>query len=256
MDAPLSNAQGFYMEALREGNPRRAIDTYTGDRYAEHSTGVPDGKDGFVEFFEPWIDRNPVRDVQLIRTIADRNLVFLHGLQDINNGDSRWVTCDFFDTDGDAKLVEHWDVVAEFQPKTPSGRTNIDGETEISDRDRTDENKALVRAMIEGVLMPGGDTDTLDHYVADDYVEHSAEIADGVDALRDALSAVDRARPYQEIVLLVGEGNFVATLCRTGVPDAEFAQVDVFRVADGRIAEHWDGAEPVPEGPQPNTGKF
>jgi predicted SnoaL-like aldol condensation-catalyzing enzyme len=62
---------------------------------------------------------------------------------------------------------------------------------------------------------------------------------------------------YHEIVLLVGQGNFVATLCRATRDDAEYAQVDVFRVQDGLIVEHWDNAEPVPPPEQSvNSGKF
>ena len=38
--------------------------------------------------------------------------------------------------------------------------------------------------------------------------------------------------------------------------DAEYAQVDIFRIAEGLIVEHWDNVEPVPDGPQPNSGKF
>jgi predicted SnoaL-like aldol condensation-catalyzing enzyme len=34
------------------------------------------------------------------------------------------------------------------------------------------------------------------------------------------------------------------------------ATFDLFRVADGLIVEHWDNSELVPDGPQPNSGKF
>ncbi|NNC90936.1 MAG: polyketide cyclase, partial [Acidimicrobiia bacterium] len=58
-------------------------------------------------------------------------------------------------------------------------------------------------------------------------------------------------------VLLVGQGNFVATLCRATWLDAEYAQVDIFRIDDGLIVEHWDNAEPVPPSEElVNSGKF
>jgi len=60
---------------------------------------------------------------------------------------------------------------------------------------------------------------------------------------------------YDEIVLLVGSGNFVATLCKARSDDQPMAQVDVFRLADGKVVEHWDNVEPVPEH-DVNSGKF
>lgn len=48
----------------------------------------------------------------------------------------------------------------------------------------------------------------------------------------------------------------------TGVKDgkvgfAEFALFDIFRIEDGKIAEHWDVAEPVPPRAElANSGKF
>ena len=44
MSQALDNARALYMEGIRDGNPREAIEKYTGERYTQHSTGVPDGK--------------------------------------------------------------------------------------------------------------------------------------------------------------------------------------------------------------------
>ena len=56
---------------------------------------------------------------------------------------------------------------------------------------------------------------------------------------------------------MVGQGNFVATLCEAFWEGKPFAQVDLFRIEDGRIVEHWDNAEPVPPEDQwVNSGKF
>jgi len=59
------------------------------------------------------------------------------------------------------------------------------------------------------------------------------------------------------VVLLVGQGNFVATLCKAARKGQPFAQVDIYRLEDGKIVEHWDNAEPVPpEEEWANSGKF
>ncbi|MEM7092071.1 MAG: nuclear transport factor 2 family protein [Actinomycetota bacterium] len=255
MGIRLDNAMNLYMEGIRDGNARRAVEKYTGARYTQHSTGVADGVEGFVAFFEPFLERNPVRDIQVIRGIEDGQHVLLHVFQSLNDGEAEWVTTDFFDTDDEGKIIEHWDVIGAFSPSTPSGHTSIDGPTEITDLDRTAENKEIVRTLITEALMPGGDVSRIRELVAEEYIQHNAEVADGRAAFEALASAPDRPLNYDEIVLLVGQGNFVATLCKARWNDEPLAQVDIFRLEDGKVVEHWDNSEPaVDDGI--NSGKF
>lgn len=255
--ARIDHARGLYYDGIRDGKPRDAVAAHTGARYTQHSTGVPDGQEGFIEFFEGFLERNPERDIQVLRAIEDGRHVFLHAYQSLNGGEAQWVTMDFFDTDEDELVVEHWDVIVPFTGPGPSGRSQVDGPTEVTDLARTEENKALVRAMIQDLLMPGGRVDRVADYVAEDYRQHNAELPDGRDALRALLEAEDRPLWYDEIVLLVGQGNFVATLCRARRQGQEHAQADLFRLENGRIVERWDAAEPVPPREEwANSGKF
>mgnify|MGYP001812155337 CR=1 FL=1 len=258
MSRKIANATGLYMEGIRDGRPREAVARYTGGRYTQHSTGVRDGQEGFIEFFEPFLERNPVRDIRVIRAIEDGRHVFLHAYQSLNDDESEWVTTDFFDTDTDDRIIEHWDVIAPYAARTPSGHSSIDGSTEVVDLERTESNKAVVRGLITDVLMEGGDESAVDRYIsADTYIQHNPEVEDGLAPFKALVLAPDRPLVYEEIVLLVGQGNFVATLCRSRGDGAEQAQVDLFRLEDGLVVEHWDNVEPVP--PQEewaNSGKF
>lgn len=258
MNKKLENAINLYLEGIRDGRVREAVTKYTGERYTQHSTGVRDGIEGFVEFFESFIKRNPKRDIQIVRSIVDGQYVFLQAYQNINDGEAEWVTTDFFDTDEHDKILEHWDVITAYSGTTPSGHTQVDGATEIVDEDKTQENKAVVRRFIEDILMPGGDPSKIDAYISDrQYIQHNTEMADGLEQVKSLVAAENRPLNYHEIVLLVGQGNFVATLCRTTLLDQEYAQVDIFRLADGKIVEHWDNAEPVPPASElVNSGKF
>jgi len=256
----LQNCINLYMDGIRDGNPREAIAKYTGDRYTQHSTGVKDGREGFIEFFEPFLERNPLRDIQVIRGWADGQHVFLHVYQSLNNGEWQWVTTDFFDTDKNDKIIEHWDVIAEYSPSTPSGHTSTNGPSEIEDLDKTEENKELVRNLIKDGLMRGGDPSKLSEYIsAEEYTQHNKEVADGLEHFQALASASNRPLNYDEIVLCVGCGNFVATLCKAnwndGKTNQDYAQVDIFRIKDGKVVEHWDNAESVPEN-DVNGGKF
>lgn len=257
MGQKLENAKSLYLEGIRDGHPREAVTKYTGDRYTQHSTGVGDGVEGFVEFFEPFIKRNPKRDIQVIRGLEDGQYVFLHVYQSLNDGESKWVTTDFFDTDENDKIIEHWDVIAAYAEKTPSGHTNVDGPTEITDLDKTEENKELVRNLIRDVLI-GENPNNIDNYISSEtYIQHNSEVPDGLEHFKQLVLAEDRALVYQEIVLLVGQGNFVATLCKATWEGEQYAQVDIFRIEDGLVVEHWDNAEVVPPKEEwANSGKF
>jgi predicted SnoaL-like aldol condensation-catalyzing enzyme len=254
----INNASGLYLEGIRDGNAREAVTKYTGARYTQHSTGVRDGVEGFVEFFEPFIERNPIRDIRLIRALEDGQHVFVHAYQSLNNGEAEWVTMDFFDTDEDDKIIEHWDVITEFASSTPSGHTSIDGPADVTDFGKTQENKALVRAMVEDVLMDGGNANNIDDYIsADQYIQHNKEVPDGLEHFKPLAMAQSKPLIYDEIVLLVGQGNFVATLCRARWEGHPFAQADLFRIEGGLIVEHWDTAEPIgPDSEWVNSGKF
>jgi len=148
-------------------------------------------------------------------------------------------------------------VISAYTPQTPSGHTSIDGPTEIADLDKTNENKQLIRDLIRDVLI-GEKPENIDNYISSEqYIQHNAEVPDGLEHFKPLVLAGDRPLIYQELVLLVGQGNFVATLCKASWEGQPLAQVDIFRLEAGKVVEHWDNAEPVPpEEEWANSGKF
>lgn len=256
------NAIGIYLEGIRDGNIEEALDKYTGARYTQHNAHVKDGRAGFVEFFTDFIERNPKRDIQIVRSLVDGDYVFCHAYQNLNEGEAQWITMDFFLTDENDKLIEHWDTIAAYTPHTPSGHTSIDGATEVTDLDKTEANKTLVRNLITEVLMPGGDPSKIDQYIsAEQYIQHHSAMSDGIEAFRKSAMGPNRPLNYQEIFLMVGQGNFVATLSKTnrndGNSNQDYAQADLFRVENDKIVEHWDCVEAIlPREEWVNSGKF
>jgi len=260
MSKKLENAKGLYLEGIRDGKVREAVTKYTGDRYTQHSTGVKDGIEGFVDFFEPFIKRNPKRDIQIIRSIVDGQYVFVQAFQNLNDGEAKWVTTDFFDTDENDKIIEHWDVISKYSDSNPSGHTSIDGPTEITDLDKTEENKTLVINLIKDGLMKGGNPANLPKYISEEkYIQHNKDVGDGLEEFQKLASMPNPPLTYKEIILTVGQGNFVATLSRANWNDGklnqDYAQADLFRIENGKVVEHWDNVEPVPEN-SVNSGKF
>ena len=256
MSIKLENARKLYLEGIKEGN-LDVIKTYTGDRFTQHSTGVKDGRDGFIEFVTNFVKRNPKRHIEIVRAWEDGRYVFLHSYQSLNDGEYEYVTTDFFDTDDEGRIIEHWNVIGEFKGPNPSGRTQVDGATEIADLDRTEANKAIVKAMLENCLFPGARPGRIEDYFAEDYLQHNPSVGDGLAIVRKLAQAENRQLTYEEIVLLVGRGNFVAVLCKANWEGAPLAQVDILRLEDGKIVEHWDNVEPIPPRSEwVNSGKF
>lgn len=247
MTTPLDNARSLYMTGIRDGHPREAAERYLGENYTQHSTGVKDGGDGFIEFFEEFVERNPDREIEIVRGFGDGDLVFLHAAQSLNGGESRWVTMDILQADEHGRMIEHWDVIAAWVDDS-----QIEGPAAPVDLDRSAESKALVERYTADVLTQGR-TDRVADYVAPDLISHEPGVADGIEALASSLA---RTR-YIEAVLVVGSGDMVGMLSRVDIDGTETAVMDLFRVADSRVAEHWTVREPVPPAEElVNSGKF
>lgn len=89
----------------------------------------------------------------------------------------------------------------------------LDGSTEITDLDKTEENRNLIRSFVEEVFL-NDQLSALNHYIdSENYVEHNPKISDGLPALRKALSREDVSRDYETIHRLLAEGNFVLSVC-------------------------------------------
>jgi len=257
MSAKLEHAKALYMEGIRDGRVREAVTAHTGARYTQHSAGVADGVEGFVEFFESFVERNPKREIEIVRAIEDGRYVFVHAYQSLNDGEQEWVTMDLFDTDEDDKIIEHWDVIRAFEGPGASGHTQIDGTTEITDLGETEANKAKVRLFMTEVLQ-NRDFTRFDDYVAEDLIQHAVGLDNGRAACRERIQEAQDAGVRCDCVFkLIGQGNFVVSYSKSVQDDDAVAVFNLWRLSEGKIVEHWSNAETIaPREEWANTGKF
>ncbi|MEX0359587.1 MAG: hypothetical protein AB3N10_01235 [Allomuricauda sp.] len=79
----------------------------------------------------------------------------------------------------DGKIVEHWDKLQETPPKpNPRGHTIVDGHTEITDREKTEENKTLVRNFVNDILVNGQMDKLASYFNVNDHIRHNPNIPD------------------------------------------------------------------------------
>ena len=180
--------------------------------------------------------------MNLVRIFSDGDFVFGHTEYHF---DSDRVGFEVFRFEGDF-TVEHWDNIQPRRGPNPAGRSMTDGGTEVVDRDRTEPNRELVRAFVETVLV-AKDLARLGDFVDLDYAEQNPRLVDGAENLRVALARTgDDGVRYQTLHRLLADSNFVLSVCEGYRGDVHTSFYDLYRVAGGKIVEHWDTTETVP----------
>lgn len=105
--------------------------------------------------------------------------------------------------------------------------------------DRPQRNKALVLDAMTS-LFQHRDASAVARLYAADYIQHNPDIPQGRDALQSLVETLSPDVHY-EPGMMIAEGDRVAIHGRiSGWGDAPQVVVDIFRIEDGRLAEHWD----------------
>ena len=226
------------------------------EKYIQHNLAVGDGLAGFGEIMKAAPPQGFKANV--VRAFQDGDFVFTHTEYDFFGPKAGFDVFRF----ENGKIVEHWDNLSEVTPPNPSGRTQFDGTTELSDLDKTETNKKVVTQFAEEVLVSGKMNNLTTLVNPEKYIQHNSGVADGLDGLGAALKYFAEnglVMEYHKIHKVLGEGNFVLTISegKFGKGD-HVAFYDLFRLENGQIVEHWDVIQPIPEKSEwKNTnGKF
>ena len=155
-----------------------------------------------------------------------------------------------FRFDGDGLIAEHWDNLADVAEPNPSGRTQIDGQVEAHGLEATEANRELVRGFLADVMQGQNPEKTPDYFAGDTYLQHNTQIADGLSGLGAALAAMAEQgveMVYDTVHMVLAQGDMVLAVSEGTFGGAPTSYYDLWRVEDGKIAEHWDVMETIAE---------
>ena len=211
-------------------------------KYIQHNPQTHEGSEGLAALFQRLSRTSP--RVNIVRAFEDGEFVFAHTEYDFANRNIGFEVFRF----EDGQAVEHWDNIQLRRGPNQSGRTMVDGPTEVIDMGLTDSNRAVIRSFVEIVLIDGHLHRLIDFVDESSYTEHNAQRANGASTLRSALEDEDesgRRIDYHRVHRILAEGNFVLSVSEGSYDGDHTAFYDLFRVAKGKVVEHWDTTEKV-----------
>lgn len=241
------------LKGIETGDPDAVIAIHP-ETYIQHNPQTHEGRTGLAALFKRLSETSP--RVNIVRSFSDGDYVFAHTEYDFA---TRRIGFEVFRFEGDL-AVEHWDNIQPRRGPNRSGHTMVSGPILATDPDRTEANRAIVRAFVKTVLIEQN-IDLLPEYVdTDQFIEHNPNMAGGLSALHSMLSTTAIADPpiYQHLHRVLADGDFALAVSEGMLAKKQTAFYDLFRLGNGKLVEHWDTVEAVaPQDEWKNdNGKF
>jgi predicted SnoaL-like aldol condensation-catalyzing enzyme len=225
--------------------------------YIQHNPFVPTGLEPFIDLLAVLKEHRTY--AENVRMFQDEDYIIMHNIWKNAKpfGADEMVAFDILRVDENGKVAEHWDAMMPQTSPNKSGRALTDGATEITDLDKTEENKAKVKALFN-ILINGSQKEVgkiVMETFTPNYKQHNPDAGDGIEAVFKAFG--EQQWKMIKLHKVLGEGNFVLSITEGSVKEKPAVFYNLLRFENGKAVEHWDVIQEIPsEGLAHNNGMF
>lgn len=235
----------MYFGAVNEYN-EATVSQMVDENYIQHNPFVATGRSAFLSLL-PKLKQYQSK-IKNIRMLSDDSYIVMHHMwrNATPFGSDHMVAFHIIRFNNRGLIAEHWNVSMPNTASNPSGRSLIDGKTEIVDLDKTKINKDLVSNLMNQLIKNENFKKIISNYFSLDFHQHHPLIGDGVKNLVNALESKRIKLQYQKLHRVFGEGNFVLAISEAYYQDKLSAIYDLFRIGGEKVVEHWVVYQDIP----------